>query len=874
MSTDREPLFEIASAVAEGHEVDWSAVAEVHPDLADRLQRLQSVEHLARHFARFVSAADDAAPFPVAGVTWGHLHLIEKLAVGSYGEVWRAFDPVLQRDVALKLRREDVADPASVQVFIREARRLARVRHPNILGVHGADVHDDRVGLWCELLVGRTLEATLEVEAATATERVLGIGRDLAGALAAAHAAGIVHGDVKASNVAVEPDGRAILLDFGAGIDLAQTNRGSASYGSPLTAAPERLEGAEPSPESDVWSLGVLLFRLVAGGGYPFQAADLDALKELHRQPSGQQLTGNLTSSPLALRQLVESMLDASPQQRPRAHEVADRLRWIAHAPLRRRRRAAIAAVIGSLTIGVVVASIGYVRARTAATRAELAWRDAEDVSEFLGEVLGAPRIAQGGRNVRMTEVLDDAARRVQDDLPAGSTARARILHMIGGTYLALEQFDRAEALLGQAVAELNHVYGPDHPRALRATVKLADTLRASGRKAECDGMLAEVADRVQALPAGASVQVWLRVNQAVSARADSDDTRAERLLLEAWAIRAEPQWRGDIARQTVAVHLSSLWLDQGRFAEVVEFLTPVADELEATRGMRHGNSLSAWNNLALSLVNLNRREEALVRLERVAEVAEDWLGPDHRYALSARVNVASTVKELGRVAEAAAIEKKLVDRAVRAFGPDDPATLQTEGNLALSLKQLGLVNEAEERMDGLARRTVAALGPDHPLNLVLAVNRAELCLDSDRPRQALDIVEPIRQRFAPRIGGSHLFILALDSVIGSARCALGETEAGVATLRATVDAQRSLGGPNDQQALLTLIRLGKGMAAAGKLAAAHSTLRQAVRIAEASLPSQHPLAAAARGALASLDTPDANVYLDHGPPARVVVRS
>jgi tetratricopeptide (TPR) repeat protein len=773
MTTDHEPLFEIASEVAAGHEVDWSAVAESHPELADRLQSLQ-----------------------------------------------------------------------------------------HILGVHGADVHDGRVGLWCELLDGRTLETVLEGDGRLASERVLEIGRDVARALTAVHDAGIVHGDVKASNVAVEPDGRAILLDFGAGIDLAETDRRSASYGSPLSTAPERLEGANPTPASDIWSLGVLLYRLTTTGDYPFRAPDLDALKEVHRQRHGSHVMTGLGSVPRGLRQLMESMFDPNPDLRPSAAAVADRLRWIAHAPLRRRRRTTVAVVIASLVIGAVAATIGYVRARNEATRAELARRDAEDVNDFLGQVLGAPRSTQGGRNVRMAEVLDDAAHRVQSDLPVGSTARAQILHMIGGTYLALDQFERAEALLDQAVAELTQVYGPHHPRTLRATIKLADTLRETGRKAECDRMLAQVAEVAPTLPADASVQLWLRVNQAVSARTDGDDTRAEQLLREAWALRAGSQWRGDIARQTVAVHLSNLWLDQGRFSEIVDFLTPIADELEETRGMRHGNTLVAWNNLAVSLANLNHREEALVRLERVADVAENWLGPDHRYAFGARVNVATTAKELGRVAEAADIERQLVDRAVRVFGPDHPSTLQTEANLALSLKQLGQVDEAEERMESLAKRTVSALGPDHPLNLILAVNRAELCLDRDRPRQAVDIVEPIRQRFAPRLGDGHLFILALDSVVGAARCAVGDTETGVATLQATVEAQRSLGGPNDQQALLTLIRLGEGLAASGDHDAASSTLREAVDIAEASLPSQHPLAVTAREALARLKVSDADVYV------------
>jgi len=287
MRKRRDPVEALADAVAEGRDVGWDEALRHHPDRSGEIENLRRLESIADHFAGIAAAgsADRRPSAPHAG-TWGHLLLVAPLAAGSFGEVWRAFDPVLQREVALKLKRDESGGASNAREFISEARRLAKLRHPNILGVHGADIHDCRVGLWSDLLEGVTLEHEIGTVRSLPLDRQLVIGREIARALAAVHAAGLVHGDVKAANIAIEPDGRAVLMDFGAGIDLASADGSRASYGSPLSAAPERLEGEPLRPSADIWSLGVLLFRLASDGRYPFPAADIDELRLAYRRRS------------------------------------------------------------------------------------------------------------------------------------------------------------------------------------------------------------------------------------------------------------------------------------------------------------------------------------------------------------------------------------------------------------------------------------------------------------------------------------------------------------------------------------------------------------------------------------------------------------
>jgi serine/threonine protein kinase len=181
--------------------------------------------------------------------------------------VFRARDATLERDVALKLYRPELSrDPARRAALLDEARRMARVRHDHVLPVYGADVHHGRLGFWMELVEGETLEEALQRSGTVPADEACRIGASIAGALAAVHDAGIVHGDVKAANVIRDRDGKIFLTDFGSGAAVSSgSEESSGRSGTPLYMAPETLLSGERTPRSDLYSLGVLLFRMVTG---------------------------------------------------------------------------------------------------------------------------------------------------------------------------------------------------------------------------------------------------------------------------------------------------------------------------------------------------------------------------------------------------------------------------------------------------------------------------------------------------------------------------------------------------------------------------------------------------------------------------------
>jgi serine/threonine-protein kinase len=217
---------------------------------------------------------------PDAGAqTWGGFQLLEELGHGAFGRVYHARDETLARDIALKIIR--LPDPAHAATALHEGRMLARVRHRNVVTVHGARQVGDEVGFWMELIHGRPLGQLIAETGPLGPEEATVVGISLCQALAAVHAAGLLHRDIKANNVMRESGGRIVLMDFGAGRDVSHAAVEDFA-GTPVYMAPEVLAGSPASIESDLYSLGVLLFFAVTGV-YPIGGRSVLDLLVAHR---------------------------------------------------------------------------------------------------------------------------------------------------------------------------------------------------------------------------------------------------------------------------------------------------------------------------------------------------------------------------------------------------------------------------------------------------------------------------------------------------------------------------------------------------------------------------------------------------------------
>lgn len=202
---------------------------------------------------------------------WGSLEILQEIGRGGFGVVYRAWEPTLAREVALKVIRPRDAQPETLASILREGQLLARVRHPSVVTVYGAQQIGDEVGLWMELVRGRSLSDLVKHDGPRAAAEAAVIGISLCQATAAVHQAGVIHRDIKAHNVMRESGGRIVLMDFGAGQMLeAPRNPEDRAIGTPAYMAPEVLAGGRATARSDIYSLGVLLYYLVTGA-YPVE---------------------------------------------------------------------------------------------------------------------------------------------------------------------------------------------------------------------------------------------------------------------------------------------------------------------------------------------------------------------------------------------------------------------------------------------------------------------------------------------------------------------------------------------------------------------------------------------------------------------------
>jgi len=301
VTDSRSTMESLAARVVDGESIDWAAAERACGNEQERgfVRNLRIVTDIARHSASEdvsdpslsptldpppgapapprVDAPDDPGLAP--GMRWGNLAIVETIGKGGFGHVYRARDTFLDRTVALKVLC--LGERIHEERALADGRAMARVRHQNVVTVHGAERIDDRVGIWMDYIDGQTLDQLIQQLGPFGTRDAAWIGIDLCGALAAVHKAGLVHSDVKAQNVMKEKGGRLVLMDFGAARQVGPARGGIPVSGTPLYMPPEVFDGHAMTVAGDIYALGVLLYHLVTRS-FPVYAETLDALRAAH----------------------------------------------------------------------------------------------------------------------------------------------------------------------------------------------------------------------------------------------------------------------------------------------------------------------------------------------------------------------------------------------------------------------------------------------------------------------------------------------------------------------------------------------------------------------------------------------------------------
>jgi serine/threonine-protein kinase len=247
--------------------------------------------------------------------------LEERLAAGGMGTVWAATDQVLNRRVAVKILNEGLADDERfIERFRREAKAAAGLLHPNVAGVFDYGEEDGRPYIVMELIEGETLADRLVREGRFPPEEVARVGTDVASALAVAHEAGILHRDIKPANIMLTKRGEVKVMDFGIAAEVLAGSTGLTGTGMVMGTAkylsPEQATGNPSTPASDLYSLGTVLYEMLAGRA-PFEAPSPMATALAHANDIAPPLAELVPDVPPRLASVIERTLDKNPDARP-----------------------------------------------------------------------------------------------------------------------------------------------------------------------------------------------------------------------------------------------------------------------------------------------------------------------------------------------------------------------------------------------------------------------------------------------------------------------------------------------------------------------------------------------------------------------------
>ena len=379
----------------------------------------------------------------IIGSRLGPYEIVAPLGAGGMGEVYRARDTRLGREVAIKVLPQHLSSNPEVRArFEREAKAVSSLNHPNICVLHDVGREGDIDYLVMELVQGETLAARIAKGPLPVAE-ALKVGEQIADALDRAHRAGVVHRDLKPGNVMLTKSG-AKLMDFGLARATALGSSGSGTVdgltrsptvAQPLTAegtivgtfqymAPEQLEGIETDARADLWALGCVLYEMVTGKrafAGPSQASLISAIMKDEPAPVSQVVP----LSPVALDRLVQACLAKSRDDRVQtAHDVKLQLRWIAEgsasssgAPaigrVSRARTAWLPWVIATLAVAGAVVAMLVMRPRESPVVRAIVPQPANALFLFFGDNAGPPAISPDGKRIAFVAVDDERGARL-----------------------------------------------------------------------------------------------------------------------------------------------------------------------------------------------------------------------------------------------------------------------------------------------------------------------------------------------------------------------------------------------------------------------------------------------------------------------------
>ncbi|WP_440225079.1 protein kinase domain-containing protein [Dokdonella sp. MW10] len=759
IETEALRLLDAALALPDDERVAWLLRQPVAPPVHARVLELLGVGASAEGFleapalAAMAPARDAASPSP--GDRIGAWRILRPLDAGGMGIVFLAerADGAYAQQAAIKFVHGDVLARGTRRAgllarFERERRVLARIEHPNVARVlDGGSTPDGAPYLVMAYVDGPSLTTYCERERLGVPERVALFAKVCDG-VQAAHRHLVVHRDLKPQNILVGPDGEPRLLDFGIAreLDDGEATRTALAPMTPAYASPEQLANAPVTTASDIYSLGVVLYELLAGvrpyrleGLSPAQGErlvcettpptlrrrlDEAGLPEPERRARRQRIGSDLE-------RIVAKALHREPSRRyASAQAFADDLRaHLAGRPvsaqpdtagyrLRRfvgRHRVATAAAAFALVAILAASAVAFVQAATA----RRAVADAELINAYLTDALTSSDAYSAGRELTVNETLDEAAARIDARFAGRPDLAAGVRLAIGNSLANRFRFDVADVQLARALADSEAAFGADDLRSLRVREAIALLRSYEGRTHEAIAAFEDVLARLRASGATREPFHAIALNDLAHVHLYEEDyPTALRLTGEALALFDEHGV--DVPAADRASILSNHAQAIDGLGRPREAIAPYERAIAIERALfpdGSPNGAILLNNLALLQRNLGDRERSLALLQESAAMRRRVLRADHPLLVRGLTNVARQALELERGPLALEAARDAVDVATRAFPEPHAhhvlalATLADAQRLAGDAAAMATLARAEAMLAALPEPNAPAAG-------------------------------------------------------------------------------------------------------------------------------------------------------------------
>lgn len=746
---------------------------------------------------------------------------LKELFRGGQGVVYAALQRSTRRRVAIKVLLDGAfASRSARRRFEREIDLVAGLQHPHIVRVYDSGVtSDDRLFLVMEFIDGQPLDEFLglsrngkSVPLATANLREkVALFADIADAVNFAHQRGVIHRDLKPGNIRIDPQGSPHVLDFGLAKTAEAGNRESLPasvtgqfVGSLPWASPEQADGKLDALDvrTDVYSLGVMLYQALTGRfPYTVTGAMRDVLDHILRDEPAR--PGTITSAlDSDLDTIVLKCLAKDPARRYQsAGELArDLRRHLAGEPIEARRdstwyvlrktvkrhktTAILAATLAIFALGFgVLMAYMYDTTRTARDAERAARLAAEtsaaqsiQIGQFLQDMLASvdPATAMGRDVTVLREVLDNAARRIDTELPDQPNVSAALHHTIGVTYVSLALFQPAAQHLRTALetrrkrlgdihpdtlasrnawnsllldqsnvkdaaldvelsfSDCRKALGPRHPETLRAQLLWGRLLREQTRLADAEPVLHDNFGARKSVLGATHVETIQTMNElATLFKLQGKIPDAVQMLRDALALVENKAGADSHAAIAAAGNLALMLGKQDELTQAEEMTRATLDRARTILGERHMTTVALLNNLASIYHTSGRLAEAEPLYLEAWNLFRSMLGDRHDETLTAANNYARIVDDRGRPLEVEELMRNIIKIWGEEKGEDHPSTLIAVNNLANMLERTGRLPDAEplyRKVLEVRRRT---LGDDHPDTILSMNNLAMLLLTS-----------------------------------------------------------------------------------------------------------------------------------------------